>query len=188
MPVADDEFRTLMGAMQAGSREAADRFCRDYQAHILRVVRRRLMRRLRVRYDSLDLVHDVWLSFFSRPPRDRRFLTPNALIVYLEHMTRNKVIETARHAWSRKTSPAREEASAIHEELAQHHQPSPSQLLMVEEEFDRLTTALPPYQRRIVSLLRLGLSNAEIAQRLQTNPKTVQRLIRRITREAVTHE
>ena len=188
MPVADDEFRTLMRAMQQGSREAADRFCRDYQAHILRVVRRRLMKRLRVRYDSLDLVHDVWLSFFSRPPRDRRFLTPNALIVYLEHMTRNKVIETARHAWSRKQTPAREDAFANQDELAQRRQPSPSQLLMVEEEFDRLLTALPPYQRRIVSLLRLGLSNSEIAQRLQTNPKTVQRLIRRLTREAVTHE
>jgi DNA-directed RNA polymerase specialized sigma24 family protein len=59
---------------------------------------------------------------------------------------------------------------------------------MVKEEFDRLLVALPPYQRRIVCLLRLGFSYAEIAQRLHTNPKTVQRLIRRLTREAVTHE
>ena len=74
------------------------------------------------------------------------------------------------------------------DELAEQQQPSPSQLIMVEEEIDRLLTALPPYQRRIVALLRLGFSYGEIAQRLQTNPKTVQRLIRRITREAVNHE
>jgi RNA polymerase sigma factor (sigma-70 family) len=188
MPVEDDEFRTLMRAMQDGSREAADRFCRHYQSHILRVVRRRLMKRLRVRYDSLDLVHDVWLSFFSRPPHDRRFQTPNALIVYLEHMTRNKVIETAKQAWSRKQSVEREVEPRSDQEFAQPQQTTPSQLLMAQEQFDRLLVTLAPYQRRIVAMMRLGLGHTEIARRLQTTPKTVQRLIRRITREAVTHE
>ena len=78
MPVADDEFRTLMRSDARRLARSGGPLLPSLPGPHLRVVRRRLMRRLRVRYDSLDLVHDVWLSFFSRPPRDRRFLTPKA--------------------------------------------------------------------------------------------------------------
>lgn len=190
MPVQEDSFRTLMRGVQRGSPEAAEQFCRTYQPHIIRVVRRRLMKRLRVRFDSLDLVNDVWLSFFSRPPRNRQFPTPIALIVYLEHMAQNKVIETAKQAWRQKNTPSREDGSDPPDGRANPpgRNPTPSQLLMAQEAFDRLLAGRPPHEQRILTLLREGLRHEDIARRMGTNAKTVQRLVRRIYRDTICHE
>jgi DNA-binding NarL/FixJ family response regulator len=43
----------------------------------------------------------------------------------------------------------------------------------------------PPSYRRILVLLRLGHTHGEIAEQLGIHEKTVQRLIRRITRRQV---
>ena len=183
-------FRTLIRSVQNGSREAAERLCRDYQSHILRVVRRRLMKRMRVRYDSLDLVHDVWLSFFAQPPKHHRFDSPDALIAYLERMTKNKVAEATQHAWRAKHSPDREVYVEALEDYPSRpgRQPTPSQIVAAKDEFERMLVGRPLYQKRILTLLHQGLSHQEIADKLQTNTKTVQRLIRRLTVDSTTHE
>jgi RNA polymerase sigma factor (sigma-70 family) len=190
MPDPDDSFRTLMRGLQRGSPEAAETFCRTYQPHILRVVRRRLMKSLRIRYDPQDLVNDVWLSFFSRPPQDRQFQSPIALIVFLEKMARNKVIETAKRAWRGKNSLAREDRSESTESCIDRsgRYPLPSEVLIAEEEFARLLAGKPPHHQRILTLLRDGLRHEDIARRLGTNAKTVQRLVRRLQRGTICHE
>src|SRR5438067_4750453 len=86
-----DDFRALLDGALAGRPGAAEQFCQTYQSHILRVVRRRLLKKLRMRYDSLDFVQDVWASFFAEPPQDLHFEEPQALIAYLERMAQYKV-------------------------------------------------------------------------------------------------
>src|SRR3954453_12188666 len=96
MADSPDDFRTLLDGVLAGRPEAADRFCHLYQSHILRVVRRRLMKQMRLRYDSADFVQDVWASFFAEPPKDHKFHSAHDLIAYLERMTQFKVGQRVR--------------------------------------------------------------------------------------------
>lgn len=180
-----------MRELRAGSREAADRICRDYQHHILRVVRRRLIKALRVQIDSFDLVDDVWLSFFARPTAERWFDSPRALIAYLQRMAVNKVTETLRQRLgSSKHCVFRVEPHCDLDSVTvpRRSDPSPIQVLVAEEEFQRLIQGRPTHERRILTMLRHGMSHSEIARILKTNVKTVQRLLRRIPMDVLTHE
>src|SRR5262249_11494194 len=62
LPADTQEFRELISAVLRCDPVATETFCREYQAHIIRIVRRRLMRRLRSKYDSIDIAQDVWKS------------------------------------------------------------------------------------------------------------------------------
>lgn len=191
MAVRADEFQDLMRNLQAGSRDAADRLCRDYQHHIVRVVERRLAKVLRAQVDSHDVVSEVWLSFFARSPADRRFDSPRALIAYLQKMAVNIVAETHRQRiGSGKHCVFRVERdcdlSAITDRPGSV--PSPFQQLVAEEEFQRMIRGRPTHERRILTMLRQGMTHSEIAERLKTNVKTVQRLLRRIPMDALNHE
>jgi DNA-binding NarL/FixJ family response regulator len=60
------------------------------------------------------------------------------------------------------------------------HQPTPSQVAVAREQWDRLQEKLPAHQRRILELLVQGHTHEEIAQQLGMNERTIRRLIRRI--------
>jgi RNA polymerase sigma factor (sigma-70 family) len=178
------KFRALMRGVFRGDPAAAEQFCNSYQSYILRVVRLRLMRRLRTLYDSDDFVNDVWLSFFADPPRHLQFDGPDAVIRYLEEMARRKVVRAVRQRVERrKCTITREEplteATGGPDDTPLHAAgPSPSQVAAAEEEWQRLVRGKPKRVQRMLAMLRLGLTHREIADRLRTNEKTVQRLIR----------
>ncbi len=184
MAAETSEFRTLMEDALAGCPDAAAVLCRDYQAHILRVVRRRLLQRLRTRFDSVDLVQDVWASFFAKPPSDLRFEDPGALIAYLERMAQFKVGEAIRQQTSPTTNINREHLLSDDEaspaERLPAAQPTPSQIVGAEDEWEQMLHGRPPLHQGILHLLRQGLTHREIADRLQTDEKTIQRLLRRV--------
>jgi RNA polymerase sigma factor (sigma-70 family) len=186
MNVEADDFKTLLRGVLGGSREAADRLCRDYQPAIRRVVRRRLPQRLRVRYDSLDFVNDVWLSFFANPPVEANFDDPEELTYYLAKIARNKINEVERRARSPKEDLDREEPldKANAGEGLPAAEPTPSQIMGAEEEFRNMCRDRPPVQQRILELLRQGRSYSEIADALNTHEKTIWRLVRRLDPEA----
>jgi RNA polymerase sigma-70 factor (ECF subfamily) len=168
----------------AGDRDAAARLCRSYQSHILRVVRHRLARRMRARFDSLDFVHDVWASFFANPPRDLHFDHPGALIAYLGRIAQYKVGEEGRRQTGR-AKDIRRERPLEHpgrgpDALPPSRQPTPSQIVGAEDEWERMLHGRSPLHQRILLLLRGGLSHREIADRLQTNEKTIRRLLRHV--------
>jgi len=184
MSADTDDFRTLLQAVFAGCPDAADRFCRAYQKPIQRVVRARLLPRMRSRFDSLDFVNDVWASFFTNPPRDGRFDSPDALVAYLARMAQFKIAEAVRQQTGAKHNVNRERAL---DDVARPggglaaDQPTPSQIVGAEDEWEHLLEGQKdPVHRQILTLLRQGLTYREIAAALNTNEKTVQRLVRRL--------
>ncbi len=189
-----DDFRTLMRRMLDGCPEAADRLCREYQAAILRVVRRTLPQPLRTRYDSFDFVNDVWASFYADPPRHAQFETPQELTAYLARMARNKIGEVRRQARSPKHDLAREKpiqvvaAAAGRDGGLPARQPTPSQIVGAEDEFQNMLRDRSPVQQRILILLRQGMTPREIADHLHTHEKTVRRLVRRLDPETHGHD
>src|SRR5262245_48786451 len=96
--MADDprEFAGLMRRVSAGSQGAASELVERYGAHILRIVRRRLNRHLRTKFDSGDFVQAVWASFFALPLEQYNLEQSEALVGLLYHLARNKVIEAVR--------------------------------------------------------------------------------------------
>jgi RNA polymerase sigma-70 factor (ECF subfamily) len=192
MPTDKDEFRTLIRGVLAGDAEAGERLCRDYEAPILRVVRRTLLPHFRSRYDSLDFVNDVWASFFANPPQEARLEDPQALIGYLARMARNKIGEVRRSASTRKNDVNREMSLDVVTRATRGGglpapDATPSQIVGAEDEFQHMLRNRSPLHRGILTLLRDGMTYREIADKLNTNEKTVQRLVRSTDPEAQLH-
>jgi RNA polymerase sigma factor (sigma-70 family) len=189
MSTGADDFEALMRGVLDGSREAAERLCREYEAAVRRAVRTRLPSRLRARYDSVDFVNDVWASFFAHPPCDARLDDPKALIGYLTQMARHKLGEARRSAAAPKRDLDREvrlEEVARADDgtagLPDAH-PTPSQIVGAEDVFEHMVRDRPPAHRKILTLLRQGMTHREIADLLQTTEKTVYRLVRNLKNE-----
>ena len=84
-------FEDLMHRVQSGSEEAAWEVFDRYGGHIRRAVRRALSPALRSKFDSIDFVQCVWLSFFRVRDKADHFKGPQHLVKFLAGMARNKV-------------------------------------------------------------------------------------------------
>jgi RNA polymerase sigma-70 factor (ECF subfamily) len=180
------EFAQLIGEVNAGSEEAARILFERYGPHILRVVRRKLDKKLRTRFDSLDFVQDVWTSFFAERTEPLQFDRPEALVTFLARMARNKVIEAYRRRVLTKRQGRREHSldsvTVTQTGGLADARETPSQLVGSNEQWERLLEEQPAPYRRILVMLRMGYSHHEIATQLGIHEKTVQRLLRRVTR------
>lgn len=69
-------FASLMQRVREGSQDAAHELFQQYGPHILRIVRRKLHKTMRSKYDSSDFVQAVWASFFAIEPAQYHFEAP----------------------------------------------------------------------------------------------------------------
>ena len=65
MAAATADFARLMASARSGSRDALEDLYKQYGEHVRRIVRRRIHRRLRAQYDSLDFMQAAWASFVA---------------------------------------------------------------------------------------------------------------------------
>ena len=183
----NDEPSPLEGLLRRaaqGSDEAAQELVTRYGEHIRRSVRRRLPQQLRATFDSLDLVQDVWASFFAALPQPAQFADAEQLIAFLTAVARNKVVDVVRRqlpSGRPLAAPERQAPCGDGVALAAP-EPSPSAVLIGEETWERLLRGQPPVHRRILMLLREGRSQTEIAEKVVISAKTVQRVIRNALR------
>ncbi len=187
MPEQDSEFQQLLKEIQEGSEESTRKFLDRFKGHILRVIRRRLDPKLRSKFDSEDFLQDVWATFFVNPPEPKRFGSVEELFAYLTKLARNKVAEKARQRFRRgKYNVNRERSLSGSAALAAHRvagpEPTPSEVVVAEEQYTGLRAAQAPAQRDIITLLREGRTHEEIAQLLNVHPKNVQRVVRGLRR------
>jgi RNA polymerase sigma factor (sigma-70 family) len=187
MSLDTQRFRELINAVLRSDPVATEQFCREYQSHIIRIVRRRLMRRLRSKFDSIDIAQDVWKSFFADPPHHLRFKGPAAVLSYLEEMARRKVVRAHRQRTSAKCNVRLEEpwpqpTATSSSAGVPAPGPTPSEIVSGQEQWQQMVGRHPPRQQRLLTMLLEGLTHEEIARRLRTDVKTVQRLIRRLDR------
>jgi RNA polymerase sigma factor (sigma-70 family) len=187
------EFRFLMQRVQAGCPEAAQQLLERYGHHIVRVVRRRLHRKLRSKFDSEDFVQAVWASFFALDLSRYQFDSPEALIGFLANLARNKVVEevrlrlhTLKHDITREHSLYESSGHAAGEVPAR--QPTPSEIAVAREQWDRLLEDQPEHHQRILDLLRQGHTPGEVAQQLGLSVKTVRRLICKLATQGRSHD
>jgi RNA polymerase sigma factor (sigma-70 family) len=178
-------FARLMERMRSGCPDAARELFDRYSPHIRKAVRRRLHQRLRTQYDSLDFTQAVWASFFAVPPDRHTFNTPDDLLGFLAQVASNKVTEvfrqrlqTDKYNLNREVPLGEDDRERPAEPRA--GQPTPSQVAMANERWERLLAGQPDHFRRVLELRRQGHTHQEIARQLGVTTKVIQRLLRKL--------
>ena len=181
-------FTELLQKAIDGSAEAAGVLHERFASHLRRVIRRKLAAPLRRFFDSHDFLQDVWASFYAAPPVPGTFTEPDQLVAYLAGMASHKVtdafrcrMQTAKHNGNGQVPF---DSHALRQSrLHAAHTPSPSERLVLEEEWDRLLDAQPPQRRRMLELLRLGYNPVQIAAKVDVCAKTVRRFFHSLARQ-----
>ena len=178
----------LLQRIREGDQEAGRRFVEKYQPHVLRIVRKLMPEAIRKNLDSVDLVQDVWCQFFDKVIHERRFETDDELMAYLLKMIANQVLMASRrYLLTQKNDPKREVSLSGPQMRAEagppDRGPSAEETAIALETWDSMVDGQIIAYQRILLLRREGLSYKEIAERLHTSEKTIQRLIRAALRK-----
>jgi RNA polymerase sigma-70 factor (ECF subfamily) len=179
-----DTFQDLLQRARDCCDESARELVDRYGPHILRVVRRRLNKRLRSKFDSVDFVQAVWASFFALPIGKYHFERPEQLVEFLVGLARNKVVDAVRQRLvTQKYNVERELPlfdSAVKDGLdLAARGPTASQVAMAKEEWERVKDVQRTRDQRILDSLGTGLNLQEIAHEIGVSEKTVRRVLRR---------
>jgi RNA polymerase sigma factor (sigma-70 family) len=175
-------FRGLLARVVEGCPGAAEQLQEQYGRHIKRVVRYRLPQRLRAKFDSLDFVQDVWASFYRQPGRE--FNEPEHLIAYLTRMAQHKVAQATKELQTAKRDVSREEPLEIDadkhtDENLVAKDATPSEAAIGRELWEQMLEDQPAAYRVVLTMLRDGRSQAEVAERLKLSRRTVHRILSR---------
>jgi RNA polymerase sigma factor (sigma-70 family) len=180
------EFRTLMERVQQGDQEAARQLLEGYEPHVVRVIRRKLHKKLRKKYDSADFAQAVWASFFAVDPAEYQFDHPKELITYLVKMAQHKVIEEVRHRMTGlKHNIGREislEAAMAQQKAGlRDPRPTPSKFVAADDQRQQLLSRLPPAHRQVLLLIEQGYTHREVAEKMNLNERTIRRLLEKLS-------
>jgi RNA polymerase sigma-70 factor (ECF subfamily) len=190
MSDSPNEFNDLMQRLRQGDEGAARELLDSYGDHILRVVRRRLNKKMRSKFDSVDFVQAVWASFFAKVHGNAAFDQPEKLLAYLVNMAQNKVIDAVRQRLkTQKHNLNREHAldGSVAPQAAgvAARDPTPSQVAVANDEWCRLLADLPACYQSMLVLLREGHTQKDVARELGVNEKTVRRWLEKLNEEPI---
>jgi RNA polymerase sigma factor (sigma-70 family) len=139
----------------------------------------------------------VWASFFHNAPQRYSFPTADELVAFLSRVAYNKVMDALRRRLDQ-AHDARRECSLDEPPTSGDPDPlvnrlpspthTPSQYVMADERWRKLTNNLPPGHVRILELLQAGYTQVEIARQLGCDPKTIRRLLDRLSQIVFPHE
>ena len=190
MPDENDDFRDLIRRVSEGSEDAAWELVQRYGETVRRAVRRKLNKKLRPKFDSMDFVQLVWSSFFRARHRLERFDRPGELAAFLVTMARNKVgMELRRRLLTEKYNVNREhslyESDIRNRADYAGRQPVPVEVVIAREQWDRMLRDLPEHYREIIRLRLQGRTYRDIADSLQLAESTVRRFLKKLFRKTV---
>ena len=184
MPIEPD-IADLMERAKSGDEAAVQEFLNRFEPEVRTMVRNRLPRRLRPKFDSMDFVQAVWQSFFTDLREGtREFENIRHLRGFLAGVARNKVFaEHRRLTKTEKHALGREERLYVRRgsrEVAREvvsPEPSPSQAVQARDRLAQLTAGCSPREVQVIILRHQELTFEEIAARTGVNERTVRRII-----------
>lgn len=174
-----------MERVRQGSDDAIRELVDTYGPHIVRAVRRTLNKQMRSKVDSVDFTQAVWASFFANRGAIEAIDQPEALIGFLVKVARNKVVDEFRRLFNTKKHNLNRERSlhgsaALEAGFVAARTPTPSQIAVGNELQERLLAGQPPHYQQILKYRHQGMTQEEIAQRMQLSVRTVQRVMQRL--------
>jgi len=183
MSSEDSPFEAAVKELCTGSEEAVWDFIQNYGPHIQRVVRRRLHHKLRSKFDSVDFVQMVWVSFFATPDRLSQFDKPEDVIRYLVVMAKNKVVEESRRRFEyEKCNVGRERPLEQPEivETSERRGDTPSQIAIARERWQSLIEGEPERNRQILQMRMNGATFVEISESLGIHERTARQVMQKL--------
>jgi len=186
--VMPDQAKSLSELLQKAwndSDGSAQEVVERYGPYILRAVRRRLDKKLRSKFDSVDFVQAVWASFFAMPPDRLQFKRHQELVSFLMGLARNKVVDVVRQRLETQKYDVKRErrlmgSAALDDGELASSGPTASQVAIAREEWQRAESPETPRDERIVNWLKRGQSLEAIAQEIGVSVKTIRRVLDRI--------
>jgi RNA polymerase sigma factor (sigma-70 family) len=185
MAEQNSDFHSLVRRVREGSEDAAWELVNQYGESIRRAVRRALNERLRSKFDSLDFVQVVWNSLFRARDKLDQFDHPEELAAYLVKMARNKVgMEVRRRLMTEKYNVGHEQS--LNQLCTRDgpdipsRQPSPVDVAVAREQWDRLLQDQPPHYRQIIHLRLQGYTYQSIAKVVHLDECTVRRFLKKL--------
>ncbi len=186
MLTQDEEFAALVSRIKKGSDEALLELVEKYGKHVFRAVHRKLSRAIQSKFDSGDFVQAVWASFFESRERLFEFSTPRDLVMFLVRVATNKVTDEIRRRLVMQGKNLNREVSLERSkvrETAIFPGPSASEVFIADEQLQKMNRGQSDRMRKIVALRHLGASHEKIAQALDVDQKTVQRVLQHLERK-----
>jgi len=185
MPEQPKSLSELLERARQDSEGSAQEIVERYGPYILRAVRRRLNKKLRSKFDSVDFVQAVWASFFALPADRLQFQRPQQLVDFLMGLARNKVVDAVRQRLeTQKYDVNRElplyDSSAVDAREVKARGPTASQVAIAKEEWQRAQDSAVPREERIVNWIQRGQSLESIAREIGVSVKTIRRVLERI--------
>lgn len=179
------DFPELMERVRTQSDGAAKELVDRYGEHILRVIRWRLHRKLRPKFDSQDFMQSVWASFFALPLGQYEFGQPEELAQFLAGLAQNKVVDAVRQRLQGlKYSVDREEvslnASHVPPEIGElpAREPTPDEIAIAKEEWQKLLADQPSHHQEILNAAASGKTLRELAAEIGVTERTIRRVLR----------
>ena len=181
----DVVFVELLERAKQGDEVAAKTLLERFENDVRAVVRIKLPKTLRTRFDSMDFVQAVWQSFFSDLTHDSaRFENSKHLRRFLAGVAKNKVVEEHRkQTMTRKYNLAREEGLYVRRGRGEEPRdlpasdPSPSQNLQAEDCLKGIVSGVKPDEAEIVELRRDGFTFEQIADKIGMSESVVRRIL-----------
>ncbi|MFO0949943.1 MAG: sigma-70 family RNA polymerase sigma factor [Isosphaeraceae bacterium] len=181
----DIDLAELISRARGGDAAAFSDIVRRFEPELRVVVRARLPRDLRPRFDSLDILQSLWKSVLRKDGAELpRFENSRHLVGFLAGVARNKIYEQhRRRTQTQKYDLSREEQLVVRrggrDQLREVPSPDPSPSETVQER-DRLSQLLRGrsiLERQVVNLRRSGLTYEEIAENLGLHEAAVRRIV-----------
>jgi len=183
MKSEDSPFEAAVANLCTGSEEAIWGFIQTYGPHIQRVVRRRLHHKLRSKFDSVDFVQMVWVSFFAAPDRIAKFDNPEDVIRYLVTMAKNKVVEESRRRFEYEKHNVARERPLDKPEIVESSEPrsdTPSQIAIARERWQTMIKGEPERNRQILEMRMNGATFVEIGESLGIHERTARQVMNKL--------
>lgn len=176
-------IEVLLDKMREGDYQAAEQVFLAFEPELRLIVRRQLSRRLRAKFDSLDVVQSVWVHVL----RDFRaggcgITGPAHLRNFLVRVACNCLTDRLRHY---RTELEREQPLLEGDGASgpASGQPRPSEVAQADELWEAMLTHCPREHHELLRLKRQGLPLAAIAARTGLHEDSVRRVIRKLARQ-----
>lgn len=173
-------FQQLWDAIRAGRSTEYRQLVGDCTPRLLKVVRRRLDRRLRPRFDSVDFAQAVWLSFVAQLDQLPCFASVDELRAYLAQMAAHKVIDEIRRqspGTQRDLQRETELAADDDEALPPSPRNTPSQFAIANERLGQILAGRSAVHQQIIRQKLAGHSIPEIARAVGLSERQVRRVL-----------
>jgi RNA polymerase sigma-70 factor (ECF subfamily) len=178
--VTSEPLDILLEKIRAGDYQAAERMFVEYEPQLRLIVRRQLSRRLRPKFDSLDVVQSVWARVLHAfRARGCPITSTEHLEHYLVQVTRNCLTDRLRHF--RLALEREQPADAA--SSAPSPQPRPSEIAQRNELWENILASCPPQYHELLRLKRQGFTLEAIARQTGLHEGSVRRVIRQLARK-----